>query len=256
MSREEFLKSIIVKAGLVTLKMFGKTGVKYTKKHAADVVTEADLISNKMISSGIKKNFPDDGIISEEEPDYNINAEYVWIIDPLDGTFNYSRGVPLYGVMIGLKKGDEIVMSAIYHPYFNDIYFAKKGKGAFRNGKRIHCSMRKEFRHSFGCDSPVWEARRKPYTDALMKNIGKEIVWIATPGSMAISASYTAIGGRDWMTSWNGGIWDYAASSLLLQEAGCKITNIKGKPWTTDDTTMVAANPVLHKKIIGLTKDL
>src|SRR3989339_1735679 len=99
---EKFLKKIIVKAGKETLKYFGKVGVKYTKKHIADVVTEADLKSSSIIVSAIKKRFPEHGIISEEEKDHNNDAEYVWIVDPLDGTRNFATKTPYFCVLIAL----------------------------------------------------------------------------------------------------------------------------------------------------------
>ena len=101
---EKFLKQIIRVAGKEILNKWGKVGVKYTKKDATDVVTEADLVANKIILAAIGKKFPTHGIISEEMPEQRHGAEYTWVIDPLDGTRNFSRGASLFGVMIAVAR--------------------------------------------------------------------------------------------------------------------------------------------------------
>lgn len=111
-----FLKKIIVKAGKETLKYQWKVEIQYTKRDKDDYVTQADLASNKIITSAIKKNFPDHGIISEEDPKYKSDSEYVWIIDSLDGTRNFKLGVPTYAVMIVLAKKGKVIMGSVYVP--------------------------------------------------------------------------------------------------------------------------------------------
>src|SRR3989344_8204360 len=100
---ERFIQAIAKKDGAAVLKKFGKAGVHYSKSDRVwDVVTKADLLSEKIIMSAIQKRYPDHGIISEESGSVREGAEYVWVIDPIDGTLNYARSVPLFGVMIGL----------------------------------------------------------------------------------------------------------------------------------------------------------
>jgi myo-inositol-1(or 4)-monophosphatase len=251
---ERFLKRIVVAAGKSTLKLFKKTGIKYTKSNPTDVVTEADLMSHRIISASIKKNFPDHGIISEEDKEYKTDSKYVWIIDPIDGTLNFSRGTQLYGVFIALVKDKEPLMGASYMPCTDELYFARKGKGASRNGKRVHCSNVSNFTISYGVTGSVWTKRRKRLNDSIIKMIDKERVWISSIGSFAVSTGYVADGQRDWMISKGGGVWDYAASVIILREAGCKVTNYEGEDWTLDDREMLAANPKLHKEMLKLVK--
>src|ERR1700690_2607989 len=100
MSTDAFIKKIAREAGAAVLKRFGKDGVHYMKSaNRFDVVTKADLLSDRMIVSAIKKHYPEHGIISEESGNVNEGAEYVWVVDPIDGTLNFSSGVPLFGVM-------------------------------------------------------------------------------------------------------------------------------------------------------------
>lgn len=246
---EKFIKTIIVKAGKATLQLFGNVGVKYTKKHAADVVTEADLISNKIIVDAIKKNFPTHGIISEEDKKYKNDAEYKWIIDPLDGTRNFATKTPLYCVLIALAKNDEVIVSASYLPYFDELYYASKNKGAFLNNKKIICNNNFDFCRSYGTGATTIKQNR--FFEALLKSEMETNFWINDFGSLAINGLYVADGRRDWfVTTRAGGVWDFAAIYLILKESGCNVTNINEKPWTLNDMTMIAANPKMYKEII------
>ncbi len=246
---ENFIKQIIKKAGDKTLKLFGKVGVKYTKSHASDVVTEADLLSHRFIVAAIQKKYPRHGIISEEDPNLNNKGEYLWIVDPLDGTLNFSRNTPLYGVMIALVHNDKVEMSAIYLPYFKELFFAKRNKGAFLNGRRIHCSKFKEWAYSFGT-GPTSIHSKSFLLKNFLKSVPKERIHFHGFGSVAVDTSYVITGRRDWIASTAGGVWDLAAPSLLLQESGCRITNFNGKSWKLSDMNLAAANPTLHKKLL------
>jgi fructose-1,6-bisphosphatase/inositol monophosphatase family enzyme len=252
---EKFLKDKIVEAGHATYKLLGKTGVKYTKENSMDVVTKADLLSNKIIVNAIKKNFPTHGIISEEQKDENINNEYVWIIDPIDGTLNYSRGIPLYGVFIALAKNKEIIMGASYLPAFKELYFAQKGKGAFLNGRRVKCGNTKTIVESYGMIGSVWRKGRDKLTNNILSLIGDKTAWIGSLGSAAVNAGHVSCGKKDWTIMRGGGIWDYAAAVILLREAGCKVTKYDGSEWKFGDKEIVAANPILHKEVLRITKD-
>ena len=145
MNREQLLKKIIVQAGKKTLKYFGKKLTKNIKTHDADFATIADSESNDFLISEITKNFPDDGILSEESTNRKGKSGYLWVIDPLDGTYNFSHNIVYFGVMIALIKNNYVIAPGIYLPYFNDLYFAIKGKGSFKNNKRIYCSNKKRF---------------------------------------------------------------------------------------------------------------
>ncbi|MEK7480354.1 MAG: inositol monophosphatase [Patescibacteria group bacterium] len=256
MTMEKFIQQITKKAGATVLRRFGKDGVHYTKSHERwDVVTKADLLSEKIIISAIKKTYPSHGIISEESGRINENAEYVWIIDPIDGTLNYSSGVPMYGVMVCLVHKGKVILSAIDIPATREFFFAKAGSGAYLNGKRIHCSKGRNLKSTFG----VHGTTLAPRTIHFLKNV----LQCAEGGYMLLgsfaspaNACYVAAGKRDWIVSLNGQIWDFAPEYLILKEAGCRVTDTKGKPWKLGMLEMVAANPTLHKQLLKLTKNV
>lgn len=253
---EKFIQAIAKKAGDAVLERFGKVGVHYSKTDAIwDVVTKADLLSEKIITSAIRKKYPDHGIISEEEGSTKEGAEYVWIVDPIDGTLNYSRGVPMFGVMIALVHRGEVILSSINMPATGELFFAKAGRGAYLNGKRIHCSSSKNFSQTFGMGGSSLRPRTAHFLRNLLRTKESKRMMYGSLGGPA-NACYVATGQRDWLVSLSGQIWDFAPEYLILKESGCKVTDTRGKPWKLGMLEMVAANPTLHKQLLKLTKNV
>lgn len=251
---EKFIKEIAVKAGKAIAGKFGKIGVKYIKTSPTDVVTEADLTANKIITNAIKQKFPTHGIVSEEEPEFNTGSDYIWYIDPLDGTLNFSTGTPMFGTLIALSYKGKVELAVDYDPILKNLFFAKRGQGAFWNYKPIHCSKQKNIIHSLGCAGSKLAKNRIILMTAFLQAAKKQTFWLSMFGSIATTASFVASGRRDWYCGGDGYVWDYAAPSLILQEAGCKVTNYAGKPWQITDRQIVAANPTLHKKLMKIIK--
>lgn len=251
-SMEKFIKEITYEAGIAILKKFGKIGVKYTKEDVTDVVTEADLIANNIITRAIKKKYPTHAIVSEETGEHQIGAEYCWIIDPLDGTRNFATRTPMFAVMIALAHNGKVELATIYNPCANELVFAKKGKGAFLNGKKVTCSKQKTWKNSWGLTSVNISKKSSANLSKLVKYSEKEVFWMSAFGSAGVSNIYLADGRRDWRASQGGGIWDYAPAYLILTEAGCKVTNLKGEPWSLEDRNILSANKYLHSKLLKI----
>ena len=237
------------------MSRFKKVGIKYTKHNKADVVTAADLLVNKYLVAEIKKKYPTHGIISEEMGQEKTGAQYVWVIDPLDGTRNFATRVPMWGTMVGLTYRGQMILSAIYEPNLDEFLFAEKGKGTYLNNKRAHCSKTREVAFSYGVGSSTFAASDFKW----LKPIAREAerrggfgIWMNDLGSMATAVAFVASGRRDWKISEGSGIWDYAPPALVMSEAGCKISRFNGQPWQFGDREIVAANPILHNKLIKL----
>ena len=251
---ETFIKNITKKAGKVLKEKFCTVGVKYTKQDIYDVVTEADLLSNEILVTAIKKQYPTHGIISEETGEYQKNAEHLWIIDPLDGTLNFSTHVPNFGVMVALAKNRRIVLAAIYCPMFDEFVFAKKGGGAYLNGTKITCSKKKKITESIGCMSASLSPQNKWLWERLIKKSEQGKFIINAFYTIAVETLYVANGRRDWKISRTGYVWDYAAPSLILKEAGCRVTTLEGAQWGLNDRSLIAANPRLYKELMEMMK--
>lgn len=253
---ERFIQKIVKEAGDAVLARFGKEGVHRTKAHKRwDVVTKADLLSERMMISAIREAYPEHGIISEESGKIGEGSEHVWILDPIDGTLNYSLGVPMFGIMACLARRGDPILSAIYMPATQECFFAKAGKGAYRNGKRIHCSSAASLDTSFGMHG----AKMDPRTVKFLKNAlrfakGKHVLLGSFSGPA--NACYVAAGRRDWIVGLSGEVWDFAPEFLVLKEAGCNVTDAKGRPWKFGTPEMIAANPTLHKQLLRLTKNV
>jgi len=252
---DAFIKQITKEAGEVVGKKFGKIGVKYTKKDSKDVVTEADLAANKIITDAIKKKYPAHSIISEETGEELTNSEYCWIIDPLDGTLNFATNVPLFGTMVGLAHKGEMILAAMYFPMTKELLYAKRGKGAFLNGKRIHCSEQKKREESYGIID-VHVSKNAAVIALLSKYNSKGICYVGAFGSAAVDVLYVATGRRDWVFIRHSAIWDRAMGALILEEAGCKVTKPDGTRWSINDQAILATNKYLHKTLSKIVSEL
>ena len=252
---DSFIQKIAKEAGAAVLKRFGKDGIHYMKSERAwDSVTKADLLSEKIITSRIRKRYPEHSIISEESGVTNDGSEYTWIIDPIDGTMYFADGIPLFVVLIALAHKKKIILSAIYLPVTKELFFAKARKGAYRNGKRIHCSNKKDWNRSIGCAPAILNDRTIVFFKRFLNQArGKNFVIDKLGG---INEPYVALGRRDWCVSIGARLWDYAPGYLILKESGCIVTNLQGKPWEIEDRELIAANPRLHKKLLKLTKGI
>lgn len=247
---EEFIQEVTKKAGAMAMEYFGKVGVKYSKTNALDVVTEADLAISNFVIAEIKKKYPDHAIISEEEEAKLGESDYVWIIDPIDGTLNFSRGTPLFGVMIALMHKDELDLGCVILPALNEFYFAQKGKGAYFNGEKMACSTHPTLIDSYGATGRNYGSG-KGLLQKLEQAAQENFTYTKLLAS-AVAKSWVARGARDWYFGNGGGVWDYAPVVLFLQESGCTVTNYKGEPWKITDTELVAANPTLHAAIMKI----
>lgn len=250
---QTFIEKTIKEAGAFVLDRFGKDGVLRTKSSETDFVTEADLKSSQMIISAIQSAYPDHGIISEEEDEeYQNGAEFVWTIDPIDGTNNFATHTPIFGVMMALMQNKTVIESGIYLPITNELFTATKGKGAFLNGQPIQCSQKENWRDTLALCNAHLTPEKQHIREVLNKASKADPLWLYAYGCAAMSGALLASGRRDWILSKGGKIWDRLPVCLLASEAGCKITNFDGEPWSIDDNELLAANPVLHEKLIEL----
>lgn len=253
-----FLISITLDAGKILRGYFGKIGVKYNKGNSLNVVTEADLAANAFLIKQIQKKYPTHGILSEEtgyhqkDPKNPNDTEWLWTIDPLDGTLNFSRRIPLFAVMISVSKKSaksknrDLRYAAIYDVMQNELFYAEKGKGAFRNGKKIQGSKKTTWVETFGLMGGRPKKENRHLWKTLIARAEKEKFGFLSPGSAGIAAAYASDGRCDWWIGKGGYVWDYAPSVLLLKEAGYRVVNHEGKPWSWNDGGLIATPPKLR----------
>jgi myo-inositol-1(or 4)-monophosphatase len=203
----------------------------------------------------IKAAYPDHGIVSEESEGYNLDAEYVWYIDPLDGTKNYASGTPLFGINIAVAQKGVLKHAAIYMPALNELCYAEDGKGAFINDVQIRCSEKKDWPGVYGCGPMKFTDNNMAFLKAL-SDLSGNTAWVNGIGCAVACGMWTAAGRRDFYLGSSSNSWDYAAPALVCKEAGCIVTNIKGEEWKPGDRGLVAANKHLHPKLLEIVQQI
>jgi len=228
MLKSTLLKATQAGAGVLQRFFNGKFLVS-SKSNINDLVTEADIASEKAIITIIKESFPDHFILSEEAGEIKMDSEYKWIIDPIDGTINFANGIPICCVSIGLEYNGKIIMGAVYNPLMNEFYFAQKGFGASLNDKKISVSNKTEVVNSClvtGFPYTYLDAPNGPLQ--VFEKLIRKGVPVRRLGSAAIDLCWVASGRFDGFYEHKLQSWDSAAGFLMVEEAGGKVSDFKG----------------------------
>ncbi len=216
-------------AGDIHLDFFRSSRLNIeTKLNDSDVVTIADKESEKLIVSVITEKYPEHGIITEESSPLHEEREWRWIIDPLDGTTNFSQGLPNFCVSIALEHKGEAVVGVVYAPYLGELFHAIKGKGAFFNGKKIICGNKTILSESVVATGMPYDKLDNP--DNNLQEICKvapKVRGIRRLGSAALDLSYVAAGFLDGYWELNLKRWDISAGMLIVKEAGAAVVSIR-----------------------------
>ena len=231
-------------AGKILKKYHGKPMDMHVKGKR-NLVTEADLLSERKILDIINSEFPSHGILSEEAGVSGEGAEYTWIIDPLDGTNNFYFGIPLFCVNIALARRGDVLLGVTYDPMRNETFYSVKGKGALLNGKKIKVSAVKTLeKASAGVDLGYNTERSKDLLD-IATGLWPKLHCLRITGSSALGLAYVACGRFSLYFHKYLYPWDVASGLLLVREAGGEVTGYDGKPASIDDAAIIAANPAL-----------
>ncbi len=239
-------------AGSYLQKSFGTLHTITTKEGKQNLVTECDLHSEKLILSSIRKKFPTHGFIAEEQGKENSSAEILWIIDPLDGTVNFSRNVPHFAISIAACQGKEILSGVILHPLTQELFVAEKGKGAFCNNKPLRVSQVKSLDEALLATGFPYNVDQNPMQCIETLNYFlKQGSPIRRFGAASLDLAYIAAGRFD--AYWETGLspWDVAAGILLIREAGGSISTWEGENHPLlERSDILASNTFLHASMI------
>jgi len=220
-----------------------------------NLVTEIDKKSEQLIVSKIKQQFPHHDFLCEESGATEMNSEYRWIIDPLDGTTNFAHGLPLYSVTIGLEYQGEIILGVVYDPNHDDLFTAEKGKGAWLNKRRIEVSKHSKLIDSLIVTGFPYTVNQNPdLALSHFRNFLVESQAVRRLGSAAIDLAYVACGRFDGFFEGQLNAWDMAAGVLLVTEAGGKWTDYRGYPSTVYNKQMLASNGIIHEEMVEVLK--
>jgi myo-inositol-1(or 4)-monophosphatase len=224
-----------------------------TTKGPKDFVSEVDRAAEAAIVETLHATYPDHAILAEEGTAKGANeaAEYVWIIDPLDGTTNFLHGFPQYCVSVALQHKGQITQGVIYDPVRNDLFTATRGRGAFLNDRRIRVSRRQHLKDCLiGTGFPYRDGENLDTYMHMMRAMTIEAAGVRRPGAAALDLAYVASGYYDGF--WEIGLnpWDVAAGSLLITEAGGLVGDFGGDPGYLYNGQIVAANPRIFAQMV------
>jgi len=248
-----FARELAVAAGEVLLRHFG-AALEVQMKGWADPVTVADRESEAVIEAAIGQRFPGDGVDGEELGRRSGTSGRIWIVDPLDGTANYSGGMPIFAVVLTLVDASDprvALLNVTYDPVRHELFQATRGGGACLNGRRVQASAHDDLSRAlihlhFSNKRQLWKAsmelaRRVTFVSPHARDIG----------STALAQAYVAAGRLDGHVKVQSGTWDVVGGNLLVEEAGGIVTDLAGGPWQYGGT-LCAAGPSLHPKLVDV----
>jgi len=247
------------------LREFFAQGVETEYKGDVDLVTVADRTAEKLIRSRLSEVFPDHGIYGEEGTRDRLEGEFRWYVDPLDGTTNFAHGFPQFCVSMGLEQRPSdlkptedgtLVAGVIYDPLRDELFSAEKGKGAFLNGKPMRTSSIPRLAEALlATGFPSRKRHASPnihfYQEFTLRSHG-----VRRAGSAALDLAYVAAGRLEGFWEFNLNPWDTAAGILLVEEAGGRVTDFKGRHFRIDSHEILASNGDIHEELLALFADM
>jgi len=251
----EFAIKCALESGRIQSEYFQKRiGIHH--KGEIDIVTDVDVACQKRIIELIEEFYPDDYIIAEEKANKFDEKRNKWIVDPLDGTTNYSHGYPFFCTSIAYEVNGEVVVGVVYNPIFNELFYSQKGEGAYFNGEKIHVSGIDDMKHAllstgFPYDLPTSTKNNISH----FVNFLYHAQAVRRDGSAAMNLSYIACGRFDGHWEMKLNPWDMAAGALIVKEAGGTITDFQGDSFSIYGDELVASNGLLHDRLIKVLKE-
>ncbi|MDA8243264.1 MAG: inositol monophosphatase family protein [Elusimicrobia bacterium] len=250
------LRAAALAGGKVLSSKFGKVG--YRLKGRANLLTEADLASEKAVKSVIRRAFPGDGFMAEESPAELTPNGRLWIIDPLDGTTNYAHGFPAAAVSIGFAEKGVVRAGGVFDPFRGEFFHASLGGGAFVNGRRLRISGVRALSKALLVTGFAYDrAEKADFYCGFFSEFMKLSHDVRRMGSASLDLCWLAAGRTDGY--WEFGLkpWDVAAGGLIASEAGARVTDFSGRPWRVDaamGAQTLAAGPGLHGGMLKLIR--
>jgi myo-inositol-1(or 4)-monophosphatase len=244
------------RAGAIHLKYFDTDLEIKTKSAHFDLVTNADVESEDAIVSFIKERFPDHNVIAEEKKYATSGSPYMWIIDPLDGTSNFSHRIPIFAVSIALAFHGTVILGIVYDTMKNELFQAEKGKGAFKNGTPIRVSRTGRIEEAMLITGFYYDRNEKMLRalNDVKEFLMRGIVGIRRFGAAALDLASVACGRADGFWEFTLNPWDFAAGKLIVEEAGGMVTDNKGDSIGIEPSYIVSSNGILHNVMLDVLR--
>ncbi len=231
-------------------------GVGFELKGEYDLVTAADRASEHFIVNRLRQQFPEHGIVAEEGGRAELDSAFRWYIDPLDGTTNFAHGFPLWNVTLGLAHNNEVIAGVVYDPLNRELFAAERGAGARLNGAPIRVSKAPTLDDSLVSTGFPSRKRHQNVNIHFYYQLAMCTHGVRRGGSAAIDLAYTACGRLEAFWEFGLNPWDMAAGSLLVEEAGGKVSSMRGGPFDVQGKHVLADNGLIHAETVKLFQDI
>ena len=231
------------------------TEIRYKGSH--DLVSDADVEAEKLIVEVIRSTFPDHSFLGEEEHSDSVDAEHLWVIDPVDGTNNFAHGVPHFGISIGYVHNGVRTAGVVYHPALNELYAAARGEGATVNGEPARVSSVTTLKEALAVTGFYYD-RGKTMEETLStirELFLRGVHGIRRYGAASLDLCYVGCGRFEVYFEYELKPWDFAAGALFVEEAGGAVTACTGKSLPLAHTSLIATNGALHDELVALVKE-
>jgi myo-inositol-1(or 4)-monophosphatase len=241
---------------LLRRELRGSRSISY-KGAPTNLVTEMDARAEALIVGALREAFPDDAVLAEEAGARGGRSGRRWIIDPLDGTTNYAHGVPLFAVSIALEEAGRVVLGVVYDPVHEELYVAERGRGAWLGDRPIAVSTTDTLGESLLATGFPYDIRVTPDNNlAEYAAFSLRARGVRRLGSAVLYLAWVAAGRFDGYWELRLGAWDVAAGSLLVEEAGGRVTDLAGGPLDLAAPAVVASNGRIHDAMLAVLKEI
>ena len=231
------------------------TRIDVDHKGSINLVTDVDLASERLIREAISTYYPRHEVLGEEGGLSESGSEYRWVVDPLDGTTNYAHGYPIFCVSIALECKGEIVLGVVYDPMRDELFSAERGGGAALNNRPIHVSKTAELMQGLLSTGFPYDIKTSKLTNLdHWAHFAMNAQALRRDGAAALDLCYVACGRFDGFWELNLSPWDTAAGALIVTEAGGRVTNFSGGPFSNYEPEVVASNGLIHDRMLEVLK--
>ncbi len=213
-------------------------------------LTKIDKLSENKIVSTIKENFPDHSINAEESGLSKKDSEYLWLVDPIDGTSNFAAQIPFFAVSVALAKDKKMQLGVVYEPIQENLYIAEKNKVASLNNNKVSVSVIDSLKRSITSSGRAPLAKEE-FIRAFTK-LEKSARTQRVLGSMTLELCYVAVGKMEAALLFQPNPWDLAAGALLVEEAKGAVTDFEGNPWSLESKNIIASNGRIHRELLDI----
>jgi len=251
----EFAIKIAFESGKVLDKHFGKIDRTDTKSTDIDLVTVADIESEKHLLDSIKNEYPDHEIVSEESEPLIKQSKYRWVIDPLDGTTNFVHNLPIFAVSIAFQINHITEIAVIYNPAAKKLFSSVRGSGSYLNGKKIKCSSSNTLSKSLIVTGfPYEHDELYDCSFEIFKKFYDKSRGVRRLGSAALDLCFVAMGRFDLFYEFRLKEWDVAAGALIAKEAGAIVSDWDGNSYPKNGDRITAISPGINKEVLKILK--